>query len=283
MLTVLSATPAQLQEIRSLVPTVDLVQSHKTWVEFERSLAYATCALVFIPRLDDDHVSRLRQVSRLFPLCRTILVTTWDLNNARQLKDTRVSEVIWLCEFTNRIRSLFHNLLGSHSLDRMGDLLDTAPELPRTLATALADACRRELPFRSVQMLAASHHCDRHTLWLHWHHSTPQRTLRLKDFLDWIVLLRAVMHKIPMSSWRAIAFQLNVHEHTLGRHAHRLTRYTLSQIEELGYATLEREFFHHVLQAFPGICPVAAQPVSLRTTLPGSRPKRIATPQPERE
>jgi hypothetical protein len=89
--------------------------------------------------------------------------------------------------------------------------------LPPTLKTAMATASAAPRPFRSVQGLCASIGRNRTTLWHHWTKFLGAQQIRLQDYLDWILILRALELKSPDVSWNAVAAQLRISPFTLRR------------------------------------------------------------------
>ncbi|HYH78388.1 MAG TPA: hypothetical protein VEX86_01280 [Longimicrobium sp.] len=123
-----------------------------------------------------------------------------------------------------------------------------APNLPPRLREALALACDDRRAIRTVEKLAAAAGCDRRTLWTHWKQSVGRRsTLRLQDFLHWVLLLRATHRKTANRPWADVAEEIGVHPHTLGRLARQLTGSSLRELSTHGHGTLAEAFEAKVL------------------------------------
>jgi hypothetical protein len=212
------------------------------WTELERNRPRATCTLVAIEWLTTDPVvPRLSSFKTRHPNHPVVLVTRWDPENARHLKDVRVEEVVWFREVDRDLtpavqRACRHDF---HALRCLALPFELATHLPATLRKALAHACRSERAVGSVKHLAAAVGVDRRTLWHQWSKAVcPSSSLRLQDFLHWLLLLRAVGHKVPGQSWASVARELRVHPHTLGRLAKQLTGGTLSGLGDGGDVAL---------------------------------------------
>jgi transposase-like protein len=208
------------------------------WAQVERTLPDASCSVVLIEWLHSSaDMPRLRAFKSRHPTHPVILVTRWDPENARRLKDVSVEEVVWLREVERELPGVVHRSCRRdfHFLRCLAVPFEEAEHLPPTLRGALAYACRSEVPVASVKQLAAAMGCDRRTLWHQWSRGVDgQSTLRLQDFLHWLLLVRAVGMKVPGQSWAQVAEELGVHPHTLGRLARQLTGRTLRETCEKG-------------------------------------------------
>jgi hypothetical protein len=123
-----------------------------------------------------------------------------------------------------------------------------AAHLPPRLREALALACDDRRAIRTVEKLAAAAGCDRRTLWTHWKQSVGRRsTLRLQDFLHWVLLVRAAHRKTASRPWSDVAEEIGIHPHTLGRLARQLTGRSLRELSTTGHVTLAQSFETQVL------------------------------------
>ncbi|MBW3655563.1 MAG: hypothetical protein KY444_05625, partial [Gemmatimonadetes bacterium] len=119
---------------------------------------------------------------------------------------------------------------------------EKALQLPPALRRALAQACREEQPVVSVNQLAQIAGINRRTLWHQWNSVSGISSLRLQDFLHWILLVRAVGRKTPEKTWSDIAEEMGMGVETLARHAKQLTGRTLQQLAAMGSLNLAQSF-----------------------------------------
>ena len=204
---------------------MEAIRIVRRWPDVGRAAPSAACCVVAVAWMHRDDAARefwmLRHRSPTTPL---VLVTSRDADNLRALRHTTVEEIVWPHEIESDLRGAVSRARDRGPLHRIGNALDTAVHLPPRLRTALRDACRADRVPATVDELAALSGCDRSTLWLLWRRATEGAgSIRLKDFIDGLLLIRAVARKSPGHAWSAVAADLRVHEHTLTRIARRLT------------------------------------------------------------
>lgn len=204
------------------------------WDHLEHAIPAAKCSVVHVDQLDSN--SALPKLSALkvrHPRHPVVLVTRWEFENARPLKDVSVEEVIWFWEIEQGLRPAVERICvrEPNYVRRLAAPLQEAEHLPATLREALAYACRGERPVHSINKLAAAVGRNRRSLWYQWTRAVGfSSSLRLQDFLHWILLLRALERKTPERTWAAVAEELGLCAHTLWRHAKDLTGYTLPEL-----------------------------------------------------
>lgn len=251
MLALFSCDPEQIPRIRAALGWRRPVMITANWDRLISAVPHAECSILLVPQLRPFllrcGLSKLRRDSH--PHCPVVLVTIWDPNNARNLKDLHVEEVIWYREIEHSLRSAVERLCAANRsyITSLHQSLQKAQTLPESLRDALAHACLPERAIRSVNQLAIAVGFSRSTLWQQWKKvlgsSSP---LRLEDFLHWILLLRAIERKTPDRSWGTISNDIGVHAHTLGRYAKQLTGRTLPELSAAG-ADLNDLFRERVL------------------------------------
>lgn len=199
------------------------------WQAFERIAAGAECAVVWLEWLGaGDGFSRLVELRARLPLQPMVLVTHKDADNARHLKDVLLEEVVWHDEPAHELWSAVARARARGTLSLVALAFQRAPRLAPPLRRGLVFACRSSRPIHSVSRLSDMAGCDRRTLWRHWRDAVgDEAPLTLQDVVDWLLLLRAAQRKTIDVCWRAVAEEMGVHEHTIGRLAQRLGHHTL--------------------------------------------------------
>jgi hypothetical protein len=251
MLVVYSDHPQQLSRLRAALPDEQPVVLTEEFRQVEYTAPTSHCAVVLIEWLRSSPAfPRLSAFKTRHPQLPVVLVTRWDPENARQLKDVRVEEVVWYREIEQELPTAVHRVCVHeiNGLRCMARPFEEAEHLPAALRTALAHACRSEVPVASVNELAAAVGSNRRTLWYQWRKAVgPSSRLRLQDFVHWTLLLRALGRKTPDRTWAAVAEDVGVHAHTLWRFARQLAGRTLPELAGEGQPELARRFREGVI------------------------------------
>ena len=206
-----------------------------SWAELEDAVRFCRCTVLVLEWLvRGGSLEPLRRFRARHPAHPVVLVTQEDPENARCLMSLEVLEVLWIREIEQRLRHAVARARSQAMFHRVAEELEAAEHLPPRLRRALSHACTAPHPLRSVNSLAKAVGCHRGTLWTQWSRAVPAGTLRLEDFLDWVLLITAAERKEPGVSWSAVADQIQVHQHTLARVARRLTGRTLREAEHGG-------------------------------------------------
>lgn len=249
MVTIFGCDARQLSRLRAACAPAAPVTATSDWVAFEDQVACSECAVIALEWLSDaDDFAHLLALRARLPLQPIVLLTRRDADNARWLKDVFVDEVVWQDEAAHELwpairRARAHGVLGT-----VAAAFQRADGVPPPLRRALAFACRNARPVYTVSQLMGVAGCDRRTLWRYWRDaSTAPAALSLQEVLDWLLLLRAAGRKTADVSWCAVAEELGVHEHTLGRLAYRLTRQTLREVAARGADSVLLRFSEQVL------------------------------------
>jgi hypothetical protein len=205
----------------------------ENWRQFKHASPSAECSIIVLEWLNpgDRFFQQLCAFKRRSHCRPVILVTRKDADNARHLKDILVEEVVWLREIERTLPAIVSRTRARSQLVHIAEELEGDPRLPSKLREALAFACRSEQPLYSVAELARIAGRDRRTLCRYWRVAVgPDCTLRLQDFLSWLLLLRAVELRLTGRKLRCIAMEIGAHEHTLARLAKRLMGQSLQEL-----------------------------------------------------
>lgn len=231
---------AYLAQTLAAFPAGHHVLAAEAWPQFRRAMASASVAVVVLPRLVAQDLRALRalRAPRLARwLVPVVLVTSSEPDNARYLKDVTVAEVVWLDEADRELWPAVRRAANGHGSPRtrLADEIRMNERLPLQLRRALEYACRSERPITSIVALARAVGCGRSTLGRQWRRVVGTgRDRRLEDFLDWILLARAVERKAPDRSWEQVADNLRLYKSVLARVARRLTGHTLGDLNRDG-------------------------------------------------
>lgn len=231
------------------VPAHVTIRRAHTWAAFEQLAAGVPCAVAVIPWLRRGNAFRALTSYKLRrSLLPVVLATTRDADNARELKSIIVEEVIWLRELDTGLWAAIRRALADGFLRRVEAQIQANRALPQTLRHALSVACLSPQPVRTVGELAALVGQDQSTLWYHWRRFAGEAsTLRLKDVLDWLLLLRAISKLSAGSSVGRVAVALDIREDTLRQLFVRLTGQTPSRVRRVPQEHLLERFRGEVL------------------------------------
>lgn len=111
--------------------------------------------------------------------------------------------------------------------------------LDPTLREGLGHACVRSVPFPSVTRFAALCRRSPRTLHYHWRRSDLGGEGRpgLREFLDWLLLLRTLAHRIGAGSWERACRRIGLTTRRLRRTARRLVGVPPGQVTRTGSGT----------------------------------------------
>lgn len=217
------------------------VRCSQNAADFERARLDATCAVLLVDDLAGDPVfptlTGMRERGGVHPM---VVATRKTSGNLRLLAHASPGEVVWLHEMERMLAPAVHRACSAGHLQHLSLRLEALAEVAPRLRDSLAHACRSPLPVTSVGALARMAGCDRSTLFRQWKRATEGAAapLRLEDFLDWILVLRAAGLRTPGRKWAAIAAELGVHEKTLARTARRVTGLSLREVSAGKYDAL---------------------------------------------
>jgi hypothetical protein len=177
-----------------------------------------------------------------------VLITTRDADNLALLKSVALEEIVWIREMEGSLLAALERACLRGPMIRLALELEQADHLAAPLHRALVIACRSERPFRSVAGLAGMVGRDRRTLSTHWRHAIGSgSSVRLEDFIDWILLLHAATRWAVGLKATAVAVEMGVHEQTLSRMAKRLAGRSPSAVRATGRRELLRSFQDQVV------------------------------------
>ena len=243
MLAIFSSTSEDRAALLATLRGRQRVAAFDDWTRFERASAHAECAVVCCDHLDGETIAQLNDLASNLPFVPVVLVTQRDFENARHLIHVPVQEVVWSDDIVSDLPQAVVNARTQTVRNRLSAEIERAGRIPPRLRQALCFAVRSATPMNSVAGLARSVGCDRRTLWTHWTEVVgPGGSPRLKDFLDWLVLLRAGLSKTPARSWNAVASTLGIPIRNLARLVQRLLGSSLSGLGEMDPEELMRRF-----------------------------------------
>jgi hypothetical protein len=250
MLALYCADRVRLQRMLDVLSASDCTAAYNSWPAFESAALTSECAIAVVSWLStDDAVSRIAALRFRSPLLPLVVVTAKDADNVRLLSRLVVEEIVWQHE-AERTLSLAVRSARSHAMGRrITESIAAADHLPVQLRTGLIHVLRSLTPVRSISEVASAVGCHRRTLWYQWRLVVRgEPPLRLEDFLDWVLLLRAVSRKQASRGWSEAAGAAGIHEHTLARLARQHTGLRLRHLAAVQPQRLADAFHSQVLR-----------------------------------
>ena len=194
----------------------------------------------------------VRHINPEHPLLPVILITGQDSADLRHLASVSVEAVLLRHQIAARLPVALRSSAGMvFRLRALGEECMRNESIPAPLRRLLSCALTSVPPPRTVQHLARLLHSDPSTIRRHWRRGVNSHEIqRVKDLLDWIILLHALSAKHPNLSWRYVAKSIGTHESTLRRLTARLADDTLGSLHSLGAARLLERFATALVESF---------------------------------
>ena len=201
-------------------------------------------AVVFEAPEIQPAIGFLRDITLENPFLPVVLITEQGPDNLKALASVSVEAVLFRHEIVTRLPSALGMSVGiALRLRRMAAGCMKNEAIPAPSRRLLACALTSVPPPCTVQHLARLLNSDPSTIRRHWRCGVNAHGIqRVKDLLDWLVLVHAVSEKRPGLSWRIVAGGMGLHERTLRRLAVRLTGNTLSSVASAGADRLLERF-----------------------------------------
>ena len=194
----------------------------------------------------------VRHINRDHPLLPVILITAQDSADLRHLASVSVEAVLFQHQIMARLPIALRSAAGMVSgLRALGEECMRNESIPVPLRQLLGCALTSVPPPCTVQHLAHLLNADPSTIRRHWRRGVNSHGIqRVKDLLDWLLLLYALSAKRPDLRWRCVAKSIGIHERTLRRLANRCAGDTLGSLNPDGPARLLKRFARALRDSF---------------------------------
>ena len=184
-----------------------------SWAAFVRVAAHHHCSLVWLERLAGKEYESIVALSRISRLQPWILITDPSPENLRHLAGVLVHDVRFPNELQD-LASLVSEAANHRALRQVEECCRTA--IPQTdLSQALCICCSIEPPIATTAELATLVGRDRRTIWHHWIKLPNGKQVHLKEVIDDILRLRALVLLAAGQSRREVATKLGISKHKL--------------------------------------------------------------------
>lgn len=177
-----------------------------------------------------------------------VVVTGRTSENMRALASLNTSAVVYYDEVKTSLVTTLERIQSAAYLREVETRLRTAPGLVPQLRSALCHACQSADPIISVTSLARRVCCDRSTLYRGWGRLWNDGEMTLDQFLDWVLLLRAVPRKRTGQTWGGVARGLSVSERTLSRTMQRILHLGLREVDVNHFGGMQLSFERAVME-----------------------------------
>lgn len=181
-----------------------------------------------------------------------VMVTGRTLGNMRALASLNTSAIVYYDEVKTSLVSTIERIQSAAYLREVEIRLRAAQVLAPQLRAALCHACQSPDPIISVTSLARRVCCDRSTLYRGWGRLWTDGEVTLDQFLDWVLLLRAIPRKRAGQTWGSVALGLSVSERTLSRTMQRILHLGLRDVDVNDFGGVRSSFEQTVMQRLVG-------------------------------
>ena len=248
------------------------------WGWFTARAGAASCLIVVQRWLAAEVIECLGALRRQLPLHPIVLATSKDADNARAVHRVAIEEVVWLHEIDATLWPAVQRASQRAFRHALAASIRATGGMSPVLRDALAVACTRELPFRSLGELASGIARSRGTIWYHWHRAFAGKveSPRAEDMVDWLILVHAVARKTNRRGWPDVACEIHVHEDTLLRIAKRLLGINMRDLAALDERAVMERFATDVLEKIGVDCVDESGPA--RARLPVERTRTGSAP-----
>jgi hypothetical protein len=236
-------------DLRFSAPTGAAAMPTACWDTFQRSAACRDSLVAVLPGdVTTDQVRRLAMLQREHPDHPLVLAVDPNAENLRRLSRLEVAEMIWLEELNRKLWPALRQARTDGALHRFARRFEEADWITARLRKALAAGCRSVPPPCNVAQLAALVRRDRRTLWRIWQDTFgPTPPLRLQNFVQWLLLIRAATLRSTGLRWTVVAHDMSIHEDTIARMAKKLAGMDLRQVAAGGPVEVTRHFEQKVV------------------------------------
>lgn len=222
------ASYSRLADIAS-IERVDL-RRFERWESF-RSNAIDHSAFIIVDEVASKRqkISRMRKFRSEVPFKPVILLTAWEETNVASIARIGFDEVIWLHRIEDRLQPVLRDI---RTLGILGDVLSwiRSSEQSPVLNHALEVLLTGESSILSVEDLARRAGRSARTIQRHWATSRFKDGMRLKELIDWVLLLKAHGRKTQAVTWQSVEQDLGLSSGRLRRITLRLTNQTPDEL-----------------------------------------------------
>lgn len=194
----------------------------------------------------------VQRLNRDHPLLPVILISERDSADVQPLASVSVEAVLFQHQIAARLPAALRSSNGTvFGLRALGEEYKRNEAIPAPLRDVLICVLTAVAPPLTVQHLARLLNSNPSTIRRHWRRGVNSHGIqRVKDLLDWVVLLKALSAKRLGLSWRCVAKGIGMHERTLQRLAVRLTGETLGSLRSSGPERLLDRFAETLEESF---------------------------------
>ncbi len=210
-------------------------------------LAAASIAILSVEGLPSHDLLRITALTERQDFRTSFLFITNSAKTSLVDRWNRRGQVLSSAELKASLADHVTRALARDIRYRVAGEIESIGDMAPALRYALSLACRSSQPIRTIAELARRCRRDRRTLWHHWRRHVGTSVIRPKDFLDWILLFRAVEQRRKGGSWSSAAAGLGIHPRTLCRLTRRLVGSGLRELSYAELSSLQERFSNSIL------------------------------------
>lgn len=200
--------------------------------DFANAARAADCAIAMLG--GQGQLDLARKVADLWgesDLAPLILVLDPDPETVRCFARVRVAAILWPSELDRALAIAIERARVTQEIERVVAALQAVPGVPELISRAFSVALLAPRPIRTVAALARALGTSERTLELHWRQTAWSGSWRVKDLVDWVLLVRAFGERNVAKTWREAGGRVQVDERRLRRIALRLTGRSLQAVD----------------------------------------------------
>jgi hypothetical protein len=244
MLLAYSTYPAIQKIIRASAGADVVIASD--WRQVQKRIGDASCLIIHLEPLHSETLGNFCLLKARLALLPVVAIAEHQPTVAIALRDVVIEELIWTQNVSQQLQPSVQHALSKARFNRIATAVRANIHLTHVTRDFLTTALLARKPFRTIEDVAVALGVNSKTIHNHWHESGVA-DLSPKNFLDWIILLRADALRASGLSWSAVTSRTGVHQHTLARAARRLTGRPLSSVISSSSSTIEAEFSQKAL------------------------------------
>lgn len=219
------------------------------WPGFEHASRFAACGVIAVERLDGDPVVEgMRSLKIRRPEIPLVLVTGGRLEGAKSLGRLVFEELVCIEEVEEELGAAIERAANADFLGCLAQALQGEARIPELLRSTLVHICQADPWVQTVNQAARWAGCPPRALQRQWRSVVGATAMRLKDFVCWVLLIRASASRSSMIGSFPLAYG-SVRTERLHDISHRLTdrppgfwkREGKREIEERFAGRLDRE------------------------------------------
>jgi len=200
------------------------------WRRVESRASGSSCLVVHLDPVADEVFEKFCMLKLRHPLLPAVLIAPRRAEVALAIRDIIIEELIWQDSLPTGLTEAVEKAMLRGLFNRIATEAKETHRLDAVVKDFVSAVLLSRRAISSLRQAAAMQRVDAKTLHNHWRKCVGRGTaFTPKDFIDWIVLLRASGLRNAGHSLKQIQNTVGVHQRTLDRICRRLTGMSLTK------------------------------------------------------